>query len=784
MTRRPPRDPKARREAERYAQPIASRELILEQLRALGVPKGIGDLAEQLAISDDQDMEALRRRLRAMCRDGQLIMDRRGRYALVEKLDLVAGRIQGHRDGFGWLRPEDGSEDVYLHERQMHSAMDGDRVLVRVTGHRRDGKREGVVAEIVERGSEVLTGQLQQLPSLALLRPANTRIQHEILIRPEDLNGAQDGSWVQVELTQYPERHRPGWGRVRAVLDQENAQQTRIEVVLDAQGIRRQWPRAVLDQIEDLPTEVAPEQARRRIDLRDLDLVTIDGEDAKDFDDAVYCERKRSGGWRLLVAIADVSHYVEHGSALDEEARERGNSVYLPGAVVPMLPEALSNELCSLNPQVDRLCMVCEMSISEQGRLSRYRFFEGIINSSARLTYTRVGRLLEDGVEAVAEQDPEIVAVAPRLQALHELYQALRQARERRGAVDFSTTETRIVLDDHGDVAEIVPVRRNDAHKLIEECMITANVAAARFLEKHKLPGLFRVHAEPDAARIEDLRGFLAGLGVQLPGKELPEPADLRDLVNSIQHRPDSHVIETAVLRSMNQAVYQPRNDGHYGLALPAYTHFTSPIRRYADLLVHRAIRHVIRSRQESAHVQRVRGVRPLSKDRIYPYGLPALENVGEHISATERRAEAAGRDLEDWLKCEYMLQHLGTDFAGTVTGVTGFGVFVELDDLYVQGLIHVTMLPQDYYHYDDVNRQLVGESTRSAFGLGDRLQVQVSRVDVEERKIDFVLLSVLESGVARGPKRSARGRAGGRADSSGGRNRRTRSPHGRGRRR
>ncbi len=753
--RAPAKDPQADRESERYENPIASRELILERLRAAGVPRDMGVIADDLGIRSEQDLEALRRRLRAMCRDGQLMTDRRGRFALVEKLDLVGGRVQAHADGFGWLRPDDGSKDVYLHERQMHGAMDGDRVLVRIAGERRDGKREGVVAEIVERAHEHMTGRIDEDSGVFLLMPANPRVNQEILVHAADLGGARAGDWVEAELTRFPQRRQPGWARVMEVLSDSDFNQTRVDVVLGAQSIPRKWPDAVLRAAEALPEVVDPAAANTRVDLRDLDLVTIDAEDARDFDDAVYCERKRGGGWRLVVAIADVSHYVAPGSALDEEAVERGNSVYLPGTVVPMFPEALSNELCSLKAKVDRLCMVCEMAVSAQGRLSRYRFFEGVMRSSARLTYTRVGRLLEEGVDAVREDDPEIVPFAPRLQALHELYGALRAAREQRGAVDFESTESRIVLDGRGRVDEIIPVHRNDAHRLIEECMITANVATARFLEKHKLPSLYRVHSEPDPARIEDLRGFLAGLGVQLQGSDVPTPADLRALIASVQHRPDRHVIEVQVLRSMKQAVYQPGNEGHFGLALPAYTHFTSPIRRYADLVVHRAIRHVIRSRLASDHVERVPGARVLPREKIYPYELPRLTTIGEHISMSERRADAASRDMNDWLKCEYMEQHLGSEFDGTVTGVTNFGLFIEIDDLYVQGLAHVTGLPDDYYHYDGVNRVLKGESSGHLFGLGDRLRVQVARVDVDDRKIDFSLISVLST--RKPPKQSGR---------------------------
>jgi ribonuclease R len=766
MTPRRPKDPEAGREATRYENPIASRELILERLRAAGVPMDLQAVADDLSIDGDRDLEALRRRLRAMCRDGQLIVDRRGRYALVEKLDLLRGRLQGHRDGYAWLLPEDGSTDVWIHERQLHGAMDGDRVLVRISGERRDGKREGVVAEVVERAHHRITGRYAEAGGVGLLEPANRRVASEILIPRDEARGARPGDWVDVELTAYPERHKPAWGRVVEVLGDDAVHGTKVDVVLGAQGIPRTWRSGIERELKRLPDTVSEAETRHRVDLRELDLVTIDDETARDFDDAVWAERRKGGGWRLIVAIADVSHYVQPGSALDEEASERGNSVYLPSTVVPMLPEALSNELCSLKPAVDRLCLVCEMTIGERGRLGTWTFYEGVMHSSARLTYNRVGRLIEEGVDAVREDDPEIAALAPRIEALHGLYKALRGARGARGAVDFESTEARIELDDAGRVEAIRPITRNDAHKLIEECMITANVAAARFLEKHELPAVYRVHAEPDPTRIEDLRGFLAGLGVQVPGTdEVPEPSDFQQLVERTAHRPDAHVIQTMILRSMKQAVYSPKNEGHFGLALAYYTHFTSPIRRYADLLVHRGIRHVIRSRIASEQVRRVKGAKPIPKAEIYPYDLARLEMVGETISATERRADAASRDMADWLKCEFMEQRIGEEYEGTVTGVTNFGLFIELDSLYVSGLAHVSQLPQDYYHHDGVNMRLSGESTGTSFGLGDRLRVQVARVDVDERKIDFHPVEILFSHPPprrTGKKRTADRREGG----------------------
>jgi ribonuclease R len=750
-------DPKADRESARYAHPIASRELILERLREAQRPLNIDATAALLRIDGERDLEALRRRLRAMCRDGQLIVDRRGRYALVEKLDLFKGRIQAHRDGFAWLIREDGGDDVHIHERQLHSAMDGDLVLARISGHRRDGKPEGVVTEVIERAHHHITGRFGRAGGVGILEPANRRIPHEILIAPEDAGGAEPGDWVDVELTRFPEAHAPAWGRVERVLGDASEHATRVEVILGAHGVPRVWPDELDGELAALPSEVHAEDARGRVDLRGLDLVTIDGEDARDFDDAVYCEPRKGGGWRVLVAIADVSHYVRPGTALDVSALERGNSVYLPSTVVPMLPEALSNDLCSLRPRVDRLCMVCEMTVSARGRVSGYRFFEGIMNSSARLTYDRVARLLEQGVDAVREDDPEIAALAPRLEVLHELFRALVEARHRRGAVDFSGSEAQVVLDDAGKVVAVRPLVRNDAHRLIEECMIAANVAAARFLAQHELPGLYRVHDSPSASRAEDLRAFLAGLGVAVPGGDIPTPADLQQLIESVAHRPDRSVIETVVLRTMKQAQYTARNDGHFGLALTAYTHFTSPIRRYADLLVHRAIRHVIRSRRESSHVLRQKGAGILAKAAIYPYEQAGLENIGEHISATERRADTASRDMVDWLKCEFMESRIGDEFEGTVTGVTSFGLFVELDGVHVSGLIHVTGLPEDYYHFDDTHLTLTGDGTRLAFGLGDRLRVQLARVDVDDRKIDFELLEVLST--HRPPRRTGKQR-------------------------
>jgi ribonuclease R len=511
-----------------------------------------------------------------------------------------------------------------------------------------------------------------------------------------------------------------------------------IDVAIRSHDIPWEWPDEVVDEAGRLEAEPLEEDKQHRVDLRDLAFVTIDGEDARDFDDAVYCEKRRGGwrGWRLWVAIADVSHYVRPGSALDEEAAKRGNSVYFPERVVPMLPEALSNGLCSLKPEVDRLAMVCEMDISQKGNLEGYRFYESIIHSHARLTYTQVGEVLEKGSHP--EVDKRRV---PDLKRLHDLYKTLLGARDKRGAIDFDTVETRIIFDEQRKIEAIVPVVRNDAHKLIEECMLSANVAAARFFDEHKLPILFRVHEGPGEQKLENLRGFLGELGLDLRGGDEPTPSDYRELLAQVEGREDTSVIQTMLLRSLSQAVYQPENKGHFGLHYPAYAHFTSPIRRYADLLVHRGIRHVVRSKIKSKQVQRVKGAEAISVKQIFPYDERAMVVHGEHCSMTERRADDATRDVQAWLKCEYLQDHVGDEFDGVIAAVTSFGLFVELADLYIEGLVHISALPGDYYNFDAAKQRLVGERSGRSFQLGGKVEVQVARVDLDDKKIDLEMV-------------------------------------------
>ncbi|UVE17545.1 ribonuclease R [Pseudomonas sp. LS44] len=742
-------DPEAAREAEKYENPIPSRELILHHLDERGAPASREQLVEEFGLITEEQLEALRRRLRAMERDGQLIYTRRGTYAPVDKLDLILGRVSGHRDGFGFLVPDDRSDDLFLSPAQMRLVFDGDRALARVSGLDRRGRREGAIVEVISRAHETVVGRYFEESGIGFVMPDNPKIQQEVLITAGRNLNARQGQFVEVKITHWPTPRFQPQGDVVEVIGNYMAPGMEIDVALRTYDIPHTWPDAVVKEAAKLKPEVEEKDKEKRVDLRHLPFVTIDGEDARDFDDAVFCEKNGSnwrlfsGGWKLYVAIADVSHYVKIGSALDEEAKSRGNSVYFPERVVPMLPEELSNGLCSLNPHVDRLAMVCEMSISKTGKMLDYQFYEAVIHSHARLTYNKVSTLLEQPKSAPAKAlRADYGDVLPHLKQLYALYQVLLAARHERGAIDFETQETRIIFGSGRKIAEILPTQRNDAHKLIEECMLAANVATAEFLKKHEVPALYRVHDGPPPERLEKLKAFLTELGLSLhrgKAKGSPSPKDYQGLLEAIRERPDFHLIQTVMLRSLSQAVYSADNQGHFGLNYEAYTHFTSPIRRYPDLLVHRAIRSVIRSKVDTPHVQRA-GAVSIPKARIYPYDEPALEQLGEQCSMTERRADEATRDVVNWLKCEFMKDRVGETFAGVITAVTGFGIFVELTDIYVEGLVHVTALPGDYYHFDPVHHRLAGERSGRSFRLGDSVEVRVMRVDLDERKIDFEL--------------------------------------------
>ena len=735
-------DPFAEREASRYDKPIASRELILSYLQEEGIPLQRASIAEHFGIEDEDGLEALRRRLIAMARDGQILQDRRGAYGLADRMGLVRGRVSGHRDGFGFVIPEDGSDDYYLPQNQMTAVFDGDLVLTREAQRSARGKREAVIVEVLEHRTHEVVGRLYLESGVAFVVPDNPRINQDIRIPEHATLGAQSGQYVTVRITQQPGYRHPPVGEVTEVLGEHMAPGMEIDVALRAHNSPFRWPEAVLLEAERLPAEPAPEDAAGRVDLRRLALVTIDGEDARDFDDAVYACRKKGGGWRLYVAIADVSHYVRPGMALDEQARERGTSVYFPERVVPMLPEALSNGLCSLKPKVDRLCMVAEMTISEQGRLTGSRFYEAIMHSQARLTYDQVGAFLdapESGKAAPVHECPP--AVIQNLLDLYALYRALRTARDSRGAIDFETVETRILFDSQQKIENIVPVERHDAHKLIEECMLCANVATARLFEKLEVPILFRVHEGPSMEKLENLRLFLSELGLSIGGGNKPKTADYQALLQQVADRPDASVLQTVMLRSLSQAIYHPDNLGHFGLGYPAYLHFTSPIRRYPDLLVHRALRTLLRSERQSRLLYREAGAEPLPRAQQYRLEKSDLLVLGEHCSQTERRADEATRDVVAWLKCEYLKDRVGETFHGTVAAVVAFGLFVELEDLFVEGLVHVSSLKSDYYHFDRERHRLVGERGGQSYRLGQRVQVRVMRVDLDDRKIDLELI-------------------------------------------
>ena len=749
-------DPNAASEAEKYDNPVASRDALLMLLNQAEHPLSHEQVCEQLGETDEGRVEALRRRLIAMCRDGQLMSNRRNHFFPMDRAGLVQGKVMGHRDGFGFVL-RDGEDDVYLSNRQMRKVFHGDKVAVQILGHDRRGRPEGKIVQVLERNTRQVVGRYYEQGGarfgdsngFGIVQPDNKRVAHEIVIPDEARNGAGHGQFVTVMLTDQPKPGSLPMGQVIEVLGDHLAPGMEIEVAIRSHDIPNEWSEDVVAEAARLPEEVLEADKSSRIDLRHLPFVTIDGEDAKDFDDAVYCERnKNTGGWRLYVAIADVSHYVDVGSALDQEGHLRGNSVYFPGFVVPMLPEKLSNGLCSLNPHVDRLVMVCEMTISKAGKISGYRFMEGLIHSHARLTYNKVWTMLEQPISDEGEtwraHYGELVA---DIENLYQLYKLLREKREERGAMDFDSVETRIEFDANRKIQQIVPTERNDAHMLIEECMLAANVCAANFLKKYKVPGLYRVHAGPSAEKLENLFSFLGEMGLSMTSSDKslgdarqPTPKHYQDLLQRIQDRPDSHLIQTVLLRSLSQAVYHPENEGHFGLAYPAYTHFTSPIRRYPDLLVHRAIRSVIRSEQECRNATRVEDAKPLPKETIYPYDLAAVLQLGEHCSMTERRADDATRDVNDFLKCEYIQDRVGEVFEGVISAVTGFGLFVELKDVYVEGLVHISSLQNDYYQFDSVRHRLTGERTRRSFRLGDGLWVQVTGVDLDERKVDFEL--------------------------------------------
>jgi ribonuclease R len=695
---------------QRASIPDSYAEEILGAIERAGAPLTLAELRESLAIQG-RERAAFNAALAELERAGRVVKNRAGSFLAAKRIDVIAGRIEGHRDGHGFLVPDDGSAQVFLPAAEMRQLMHGDRAAVRISGQDPRGRPAGSVVEVLERSNRRIVGRLHKEHGVLFLVPEDRRITLDILIPPTDAGSAKPGQVATVELIAQPSKHAQPIGRVAEVLGNYTDPGMEIEIALRKFDLPHEFSKKSLAAARAMPEEVRAEDWKDgkgvtdRRDLRDVPFVTIDGETAKDFDDAVHALREGKG-FRLRVAIADVSHYVRSGEALDADARERGTSVYFPRRVIPMLPEKLSNGLCSLNPNVDRLAMVCDMAIAADGKITRYEFYAAVFRSRARLTYTGVWDALSRN------------GSSKELKALHEVYKALSEERVRRGAIDFETVETKMVFDDKGKILRIVPEPRNEAHRLIEECMLAANVCAGNFLSERKHPVLYRVHDVPAPEKVSALRDFLAELGLVLPGGEKPAPKDYAQILEKIKARPDFLLLQTILLRSLKQAVYTPENVGHFGLAFDAYVHFTSPIRRYPDLLVHRAIKALLANQKYS--------------------GID-WEETGRHCSETERRADDASRDVENWLKCYFMQDHVGGVFEGRVTGVTSFGLFVMLDDYFVDGLVHISELGRDYFRFEPTRHLLLGERTGKRYRLADRLKVKLVRVDLETRKIDLV---------------------------------------------
>jgi ribonuclease R len=714
-------DPYAAREAEKYEQPIASREAILALLERCEGPQTAEELGARLGLTAPDRAEALSRRLGAMVRDGQLVQNRRGGFAPIQTLNLVTGVVIANPEGFGFLRPVEGGDDLFLPPYEMRKVLHGDKVLARVTGIDHRGRREGSIARVLERGMTRLIGRFSVEMGISYVVPDDKRIQRNVQVPPDQTGGARDGQLVVCELTQAPDSRRPPIGRIIAVLGDKLTASLVVETAIHGHELPFEFPQEVLDEAASVPLVVEPAMIGGRVDLRSTPLVTIDGEDAKDFDDAVYCE-PNAEGFRLVVAIADVSNYVRPGTPLDEEAQKRATSVYFPGFVVPMLPETLSNGICSLMPKVDRMCFVCDMQIDRDGLVTHSRFYEAVMNSHARLTYTQVWK-------AVGEDDADTKAwmgdLLPQVQRLHQLYKVLSKARAKRGAIEFESSEVRFVLDNRGEVTQAGMLVRNDAHKLIEECMIAANVEAAKYLLSRHVPAPYRIHEKPPETKYADLLEFLKEFKLSLPPWSKVRPGDYTKLLKKIRDRPDATLLESVLLRSQSLAIYSPENHGHFGLALEAYAHFTSPIRRYPDLLVHRAIKHALSGK-------------PLD---TFTYNAREMAALALQCSERERRADEAEREVDERYRAAWMEKHVGGQFDGVISGVTSFGLFVELDESKVQGLVHVTQLPQDYYKFDATRKTLAGERRGGSYRLGDRVRILVLKASMEERKIDFRLV-------------------------------------------
>jgi len=719
-------DPRFEEEKQKYDFPLPSRDYVLQVLVERGVPMSFRDLVAALDVQDFEH-DPFTRRLSAMVRDGQILKNRKEDYLIPDKADLIKGRVEGHADGYGFLVPDGGGADMFLSAKEMAKVLHGDRAMGRVLGLDRRGRPEGKIVEVLERANVWLVGRVHVEHGVMFVAAENKRISQDILIAPETVKGKKKpgvGQVVMVEILEQPNKQSQPIGRIVEILGNYGDPGMEIEIALRKHDLPFEFSAEVKAETKKIPDKVRKKDSTGREDIRGLPLVTIDGETARDFDDAVFCERQGKGAranFRLVVAIADVSHYVQPGSALDQEALARGNSVYFPRRVIPMLPEKLSNGLCSINPQVDRLAMACDMVVAANGDIKSYRFYPAVMFSRARLTYDQVASALFDQGEAGQAARGQVGDLISHLKDLDALYRVLAKAREKRGAIDFETVETRMIFDEQGKIERIVPTHRNDAHRIIEECMLAANVCASDFLQAKKQAALYRVHEGPTPERLEKLRAFLGEFGMELTGGDEPKAGDYAKLLEKVRERPDEQLLQTVMLRSLRQAMYSPENVGHFGLAYESYTHFTSPIRRYPDLLVHRAIKAVL-------------------KGETYQPG--DWEAIGLGCSQTERRADEATRDVENWLKCYYMQDRVGEEFEGSISAVVPFGIFVALDSVFVEGLVHVSELGSDYYHYDEARHQILGERTGKRFRLSDRVKVRLARVDLETAKIDFRLVA------------------------------------------
>ena len=723
------KDPFLKREKQRYEHPLPSREWIIELLEQKGVPSKIEVLARELSITEEE-YEFFERRLKAMARDGQVLINRRGAVCAADKLDLVKCRVETHKDGFGFAVPltptKDG--DFVLYERQMRGIMHGDIVTVRPAGIDRKGRREGTVLDIVERAQSKVVGRFYMDRGVAILEAEDKRLNQSIVLEPDSVAHfkPESGQVIVGEIETYPEQNRPAVAKIIEVLGDYADSGMEIEIAVRKHHLPHQFSEACAKAAKKIPDRVRKSDLKGRVDLRDLPLVTIDGETARDFDDAVFAE-KIGRNYRLVVAIADVSHYVRPDDAIDTDAQERSTSVYFPRRVIPMLPENLSNGICSLNPDVERLCMVCDMVITYAGNIKEYRFYPAVMRSHARLTYNQVWDWISDDLDHPHKA---------QIDTLYKLFKILQKKRFERGAVEFESVETQMLFDDNGKIEKIVPVVRNDAHKLIEECMLAANVCAAEFLIKNKHTALFRNHLGPTPEKLATLREQLGLLGLQLGGGDNPTPKDYAALAEQFKGRPDAELLQVMMLRSMQQAVYEPHCDGHFGLAYEAYAHFTSPIRRYPDLTVHRAIKAVLNQQTYTP-----------SK---------SWQALGVHTSFCERRADDASRDVENWLKTYYMRDKVGEIFEGKISGMTNFGLFVTLDGIHIDGLVHISDLGEDYFNFRPEIMAIEGERSGIRFNMGDKVSVRVARADLDTSKIDLTLISGGSSGKKRRTKTTA----------------------------